>query len=86
MKTYKNHKCSRQHRNSRTFIACAIPRHFWIRGKGNIALIAWCDQPSISLWTDLSGAEASKQFIDATGCGRRCTGRHEIILCQGVAA
>ncbi|MDR6439087.1 hypothetical protein J2790_004262 [Paenarthrobacter nicotinovorans] len=86
MKTYRKHKCTRQHRTSKTFLACAIPRHHWIRGKGNIALIAWCDAPSISLWTKAEDADASKDFIDAVGCGGRCTGRHDIIQVQGVAA
>jgi hypothetical protein len=82
VKTYRNHKCTRHHRNARTFLACAFPRHYWIRGKGNIALIAWCDAPSFSLWADLGKALGSKDFIDATGCGRRCTGRHEIVKVQ----
>lgn len=79
MKTYRNHKCDRQHRNARTFIRCAIPRHFWIRGEGDIALIAWCDQPSITLWGTEEDARASLDFIDDWGCGHKCRKRHDIV-------
>lgn len=79
MKTYRNHKCTRHHRNGRTFIRCAIPRPAWIRGEGEIALIAWCGQPSITLWNNEAEATDALDQINDWGCGHKCSRRHDIV-------
>jgi hypothetical protein len=58
---------------------CAIPRAAWVDGIGNFALIAWCDVPTVTLWKELAAAENQKAIIDRTGCGGRCSGRHQIV-------
>lgn len=79
MKTYRRHRCERNHRTRKTLTKCMFPRAVWILGNGPIALIAWCRRPSITLWKDHAEALGSKSFIDRTGCGGGCTGRHEIV-------
>lgn len=81
MKTYRRHNCSRTHRSAKTFMACAIPHHAWIRGDGPYAVISWChNQPTISLWDSLAEADRSKAFIDNTRCGGKCSYRHELVM------
>jgi hypothetical protein len=58
---------------------CAISRAAWIDGTGDYALIAWCRVPTVTLWGELTAAEQQKAIIDRTGCGGRCSGRHEIV-------
>lgn len=79
MKFYSRHRCERKHRNYLTLAKCMFPRAVWIHGTGPIALVAWCRQPSITLWTDQAEAGKSKAFIDSTGCGGGCSKRHELI-------
>lgn len=80
MKIYSRHRCERKHRTTMTLAKCMFPRAVWINGRGSIALIAWCRQPSITLWEHTADAVGSKEFIDATGCGGGCNRRHEIVL------
>jgi len=56
-----------------------VPRAAWIVGAGELAVIAWCRVPTISLHADLDSATAALAFIDAHACGSRCTRRHEIV-------
>ena len=79
MKTYRNHRCERNHRSNQTFLNCAFPKAAWITGQGDYALIAWCRVTTITLWTTLEDAEKQKAWIDELACGGRCTRRHEII-------
>lgn len=79
MKMYRNHRCESQHRTERTFIKCAIGRLAWVHGIGDLALIAWCRVPTVTLHSDAANAKKAMEVIDGTGCGGRCTGRHEIV-------
>lgn len=79
MKTYRNHRCTSQHRTPRAFVKCAIKRLEWVQGDGHLALIAWCKVPTVTLHTDMATALSAKQMIDGTGCGGRCQNRHEIV-------
>lgn len=79
VKTYRQHRCSSNHRSARTFLNCAIPRAAWIQGSGDYALIAWCRVPTISLWSNPEDAAPAMSMIAATGCGGRCSGRHELV-------
>lgn len=79
MKIYRNHRCFSQHRTTRTFIKCAIRRLEWVHGTGNLALIAWCRVPTVTLYSDVTDAESAKRMIDGGGCGGGCNRRHEIV-------
>lgn len=79
MKTYTRHECERQHRTVRTFLRCAIKRLEWVHGRGDIACIAWCRVPTVQLFTTAEDAENARHMIDTTGCGGRCTGRHDVV-------
>lgn len=79
MKTYRRHHCSRAHRTAETFLRCAIRGTAWIEGDGEFALVAWCRQPTITLFGDPAGAETQLRTLNATGCGGRCIARHEVI-------
>lgn len=79
MKIYRNHKCNSKHRTVRTFLKCAIPHHAWISGKGDIAVIAWCRIPTVTLWTNEADALKSKTMIDDTACGGRCIRHHDLV-------
>lgn len=79
MKVYRNHRCTSRHRSARTFIRCAIRHLEWVHGSGEIALIAWCSHPTVTLHNTLPDAEAAKQIIDGGGCGGRCHRHHDIV-------
>ena len=79
MKTYRRHNCTAQHRTARTFMKCAVRNAVWVMGSGEFALIAWCGLPSISLWASAVEAEEERELLDGTGCGGRCTRRHEVV-------
>ena len=79
VKTYRHHYCERTHRTNQTLARCIWPRAAWIHGDGPYALLAWCRVLTVSLHDDPDVALESKQTIDASACGGRCTGRHEIV-------
>lgn len=79
MKTYRRHGCTRRHRTYRTLATCMLPTAAWIVGEGPFAVIAWCGTPTVSLHRDESDARQAFDFIDAHGCGGRCTRHHEIV-------
>jgi hypothetical protein len=68
-------KCGKRHRTPRTLLACHIPHAAWISGKGNIALIARCGIPTITLHDSTASALRDMEFIDTVGCGHACSGR-----------
>lgn len=78
-KTYRKHNCNRAHRTWRTAAKCIWPRAHWIHGEGSWVLLAWCRALTVTLHSDLASAETQKAFIDKTGCGGKCGGRHEIV-------
>lgn len=79
MKTYRQHYCDRKHRTYSTLAKCLWKRACWIDGNGEYALLAHCRVLTVSLWTNLADAEASKRMIDGSACGGQCYRRHEII-------
>lgn len=79
MKTYRRHRCDRQHRTERTFMECAFPKAAWVVGSGRFAVLAWCQVLTVSLHETEERAHDSCAFIDRTRCGGRCTGRHEVV-------
>lgn len=86
MKTYRRHRCAKTHRTPRTLATCMFPRALWIMGDGPYALLAWCGQLTVTLHPTRERAEAAQHLLDKTGCGGRCTNRHEVValdlLCQ----
>ena len=79
MKVYWRHRCTSLHRTPRTFLRCAIRRLEWVHGTGDIALIAWCSVPTITLHETTEAAESVRELIDAGGCGGRCHRQHDIV-------
>lgn len=60
-------------------------RAVWVRGQGPFAVVAYCNQTSVSLHAELADAQASRAFIDRTGCGHRCYRDHRIVDLEAVA-
>ena len=79
MKIYRRHNCEAQHRTPRALMKCAVPRAAWVAGSGEFALIAWCGEPTITLWGRAAEAEEQREMLAGTGCGGRCTRRHEVV-------
>lgn len=79
MKTYRRHRCRRQHKTAETFLKCAIRNLEWVAGDGNFALIAWCSVPTITLHPTLSEADEALLNLNKIVCGHACTGRHEVV-------
>lgn len=71
--------CGRNHRSLRTLIRCQVPSIEWISGTGNIALIAWCRVPTVTLHQSMESALKSKRLIDHTACGGLCHRSHQIV-------
>jgi len=68
-------KCDKNHPTARALLACLIPRA-WLRGTGNIALIARCGiPPTITLHDSTASALRDMEFIETVGCGHACSGR-----------
>lgn len=81
MKTYTQHECTAKHRTYTKFIECAIGRRrlAWVTGEGEYALIAWCDVPTVSLYSEVADALKQMHLIDSTACGHACVQRHEVV-------
>jgi hypothetical protein len=84
VKTYRRHRCERRHRSYSTLAKCVWPRAAWIAGQGSYAVVAWCDVLTVTLHQDYDAASRAKHIIDASACGGRCIGRHEIIRLEAV--
>ncbi|MDX1873994.1 hypothetical protein SBI67_17875 [Mycolicibacterium sp. 120266] len=78
-KVYTRHRCDRHHRLESAFLRCAYPRLHWVLGTGRYAVMAWCGGLTVTLWENLADAKGSMAWIDSTGCGHACDGRHEIV-------
>lgn len=79
LKVYRHHRCSRRHRTYKVLAKCMLPHLWWIHGEGQFAVVAWCCHVTVSLYDDeIEALEAHLALADI-GCGRRCTGRHEVI-------
>lgn len=79
MKTYRRHNCTSTHRDARSFIRCAIKPLARVRGFGEYALVSWCGFPSATLWHTPAEAQEALDVLNGTGCGSKCTDRHEVI-------
>lgn len=55
------------------------PRAIWVHGQGPYAVVAYCKQTTVTLHASLEDAQASRGFIDRTGCGHRCHRAHRVI-------
>lgn len=55
-----------------------FPRAAWITGDGPWACIAHCRATTVSLHRTQVSAETARDFIDAYGCGGRCTRDHVV--------
>lgn len=51
----------------------------WVHGDGPVALVAFCNVTTVTLWNDADDADASRSFIDRFGCGGRCYRDHAIV-------
>lgn len=92
MKTYRKHKCEKNHRTYRTFAECAwgqkgIPVD--AIGDGPFASVSTCARdyslPSyrrittVYLFATAEEAARAKALIDATACGGNCRKQHEVV-------
>ena len=75
----KTCKCGKRHRKHSAVARCIWPRAEWIEGEGPYAVLAHCRVLTITLPADKDAAGVSKQLIDQTGCGGRCSKNHEIV-------
>lgn len=73
------HRCSRQHHATTALARCTFPDAGWIRGDGPFGVVAWCSVVSITLYPTLDAATAALAALNDTGCGRRCTGHHNVL-------
>jgi hypothetical protein len=79
VKVIAAHHCGRHHRTFTALANCMLPRACWIVGDGPFAVIAWCGSTSVRLYSDLEAAVRARSSIDASGCGGRCVGHHEVV-------
>jgi hypothetical protein len=79
VKVYRRPNCARRYRSYSTLAKCVWPRAAWIAGQGPFAVVAWCDVLTVTLHQDHAAALEAKRITDASACGGRCTGRHEIV-------
>lgn len=80
LKTYRRHNCTRSHRTAQALNRCIFPRAVWIQGEGRCAVVAWCGQPSVTLFPNVPDAEKVLARVNAGRCGGKCRGWHELIL------
>ena len=57
------------------------PEAEWVKGDGPYAILAHCPPLTVTLWRTRTEADDALAFIDQTGCGGGCTGRHEATTC-----
>ncbi|BBY94287.1 hypothetical protein MGALJ_39560 [Mycobacterium gallinarum] len=87
VKTYRQHNCSRQHRNETTFLECALGTKVnWIAGVGQYASISWCNgrrrrghYATVILCETLEDARHRKAEIDYIACGGGCERKHQVV-------
>lgn len=77
--TYSRHNCSSQHRTWKALKSCLWPRAAWVAGLGSWAVVAYCRVTTVTLWETEDEAREAMGIIDATACGGRCNGRHQLI-------
>ena len=82
MTTWTTCRCRRSHKSARGFLRCKLPALKWCTGAGDWALIAWCGNPTITLWPTHTEAADMGNLLHAIRCGRSCRGAHEIVHIQ----
>ena len=73
------HRCSRQHHVPTALARCTFPDAGWIAGDGPFGVVAWCSVVGITLYPTATAATAALAALNDTGCGRRCTGHHDVL-------
>ena len=73
------HRCARQHHAATALARCTFPDAGWIRGDGPFGVVAWCSVVGITLYATADAATAALAALNDTGCGRRCTGHHDVL-------
>ena len=77
--TWRRHRCTRTHRDTHTWLRCALGGVEWITGRGSFAVVAYCRSTTVTVWPTADAARAALDVIDETGCCGRCTRRHRLI-------
>lgn len=54
------------------------PEAVWVHGDGRFAVLAYCNELTVTLHESIADAKASRDFIDRLGCGRCCGRVHGI--------
>ncbi|WP_306233864.1 hypothetical protein [Agrococcus beijingensis] len=72
-------RCRKGHATARGFARCKVRGLAWITGRGDWALVAWCGNPTITLWPTETEAADRGSVLAAARCGRACRGAHQII-------
>ncbi|BBY82014.1 hypothetical protein MPUL_31720 [Mycolicibacterium pulveris] len=76
MKTYRLHRCDRNHKQHDAFMRCAYPKAA-ISGEGQFAVISRCTRPHvITLYTNPAAAQ---EDVDALVCDGLCVFDHEVV-------
>ncbi|GAB3154210.1 hypothetical protein GCM10027258_57750 [Amycolatopsis stemonae] len=87
-KVYRQHNCARKHRTFLAMAKCIWRRAVWITGEGPYATVSRCAHGpyelavTVRLHADLDSAQSSLKLINDTGCGGRCSNRHELVELQ----
>ena len=85
MKTYRRHRCERNHRAYYTAAKCIWRKAHWITGDGPYACLSWCPSGpwpvslTVTLWQTEEQARAAKKLIDDEACSGRCVNNHELV-------
>ncbi len=83
-------RCPVKHQTYNVAARCQWPRHCWVSGEGEWAVLAWCRVLSVSLWPSLEDTQSALAEISLpkSVCGGRCHNKHEIVhlLVPSIAA
>ncbi|MGA4670054.1 hypothetical protein ACPCG0_09700 [Propionibacteriaceae bacterium Y1923] len=80
MKTYRRHRCTRQHKTCNRLARCMWPRASWVVGEGPLAVVARC-KLTVSLHDSERAAKQALADVDEAGCSGNCkgSGHHELV-------
>lgn len=81
---YRRHgkrDCTAAHRTYRTWARCLWPHAHWIIGDGPFATVSRCRYRvlTVQLHRSEQDARVALGFIDGSGCGGACQGRHDLV-------
>lgn len=77
VRVYRRHNCQAAHATWADFAQCVWPAAE-IAGNGPYAAVS-CSARTVTLYTALPPALASKRGLDRDGCGPDCRRRHQVI-------